>query len=369
MRSYLACSATLLTLLMACGTRNPMNGARSTGGAMTAATATGGTTNPGGTGGSPSQSPDASAARLDSGNSSPGPLATLDGIWSGDVDLVAPGFYGPPVDHLVLSFANGKLRSSRFDKFGQTRTYGDAATEYPLEGHRMVQPGPFVGATQDVTVQESSWTSTAFRLCFHSYDAEGTVSTDFVECVSGTLESVGLRIQYSIKGSLGEAPVDAHASGILTNPSMGNVVRDTLAGSWAGDIEVKSGSQSEPERLVVRFSTDNRLAYFEFGDEIFGHSFGKEPGNYPLTGTAEVAPVDSTFSFVSEVRESSFSTTAFSFRYHVVNRDSTTASTDYVEGLSGTIQNGRLSIHWDFDGMLLVAAFTKTADGTLVAQP
>jgi hypothetical protein len=123
------------------------------------------------------------------------------------------------------------------------------------------------------------------------------------------------------------------------------------------------------DRLVVEFSADDQLTYFQFGDGIFGHCFGTKPGDFPLGGTAVVTGGSSGFSYVSEVREASFAPTVFSFRHHVVNLGSETAATDYIEGLSGTIQNGQLSIHWDFEGLLWIAPFQNSADGVLVAQP
>jgi hypothetical protein len=347
MRGAIARSPVLLCLLSSCVGSQPMDNAGPSNGQ---------TNNP-----SPTSSTGANAAT---------PALALDGIWSGDVDLVAPGFYGPPIDRFVLSFANGKLRSSGFDKLGLPRTYGDAATDFPLAGHRLVQPGGATGFTHDVTVQEATWGATSFRFCFHALSAADTPDTDFVECISGTLDAVGLHVQHSIKGSLYVAQIDAHASGVLTSPAMATAARGVLAGKWAGDVElIRSDTDPAPSRLVVEFSADNQLTYFQFDNGIFGHTFGTQPGDFPLTGTAVVTGGDSANSYISEVRESSFLPTSFAFRHHVVNDGSTTATTDYVEGLSGTIQNGQLAIHWDFQGVLWIAPFTNSADGLLVAQP
>jgi hypothetical protein len=291
------------------------------------------------------------------------------GIWAGDIDLEAPGFYGPPIDRFVVAFANGRLSSFAFDKFAQTQIFGDASASFPLQGSRVVQPQSAGGDTHTVTVLESSWTETSFSL---KYRAVSTGLSDFEESLKGAFDGNRLRVEYAIKGKLRGATVDAHASGtLICNDDVSGRTRQTTPGKWAGDINVVSpGFAGGPiDRFVVSINEDNELAYFQFHTTGWGHQFGTAPGDFPLHGTSLVTGGTTNLSFVSQVEEATFTPTSFSFRHHVVGSGKETPGTDYVETFSGTIVNGQLDITYTMKGTILVAPIDKKAWGTLTAEP
>jgi hypothetical protein len=292
------------------------------------------------------------------------------GIWSGDVDLVAPGYVGPPIDRLVVAFTNGRLSSFAFDKFAQNKRFGETNADFPLQGIRAVKFGPAGRDTVTVTVLESTWDGTSFSIRYRGVVAG---RSDFEESLKGTLvREDQLRIEYAVTGKDGRSTLNAHASGVLVwNDSTSIMTRQTTPGKWAGDINVVSpGFAGAPiDRLVVSINADNELAYFDFHTGLWAHEFGTAPGNFPLHGTALVNRAPSTQSYVSQVEESTFTPSSFSFRHHVVGSGEDTPATDYVETITGSIVKGRLDITYTMKGTILKASIDKKAWGTLTAEP
>lgn len=132
----------------------------------------------------------------------------LAGTWSAPVELVAPGFSGPPVDHMtVVLDGQGKLRSFDFDRFVRHPTFGEGSEDLPLSGN--VTQGVWTSAV-DTAVEP---TDEHFVLRYHATSSE--TFSDFVEGLEGERSARGLRVRYFIKGKLYGSQIDAHAAGTL----------------------------------------------------------------------------------------------------------------------------------------------------------
>ena len=130
--------------------------------------------------------------------------------WSAPVELTAPGFYGPPVDHLtVATDAQGNLQSFSFERFTSwARTFGSDPNDFPLSGSRQVGP-------RTITVDPNTpATPDHFVLRYHVQGA--TVLDDYLEGIDGTRVGTTLVVRYFIQGKLDGAAVDAHAAGVLS---------------------------------------------------------------------------------------------------------------------------------------------------------
>jgi hypothetical protein len=140
----------------------------------------------------------------------PTPVAGQPATWSAPVELTAPGFVGPPVDHLtVTTDGQGQIQSLSYQKFPVSpHTFGGSGN-FPLSG-----TGQESGRT--VTVDMSAPPSPDhFMLRYHvvgEFD-------DYEEGIDGTRAGNGLIVRYFIQGSLEGATIDAHAAGTLVPAS------------------------------------------------------------------------------------------------------------------------------------------------------
>lgn len=126
--------------------------------------------------------------------------------WSAPVELTAPDFYGPPVDHLKVSLdAQGVPLSFAFTRFARKQTFGTGSKDFPLTGESTRESGT-------ITVDDAEApTSEHFVL---RYQVKGQLN-DYVEGIDGTREGDRLVVRYFIKGKLRGATIDAHAAGTL----------------------------------------------------------------------------------------------------------------------------------------------------------
>jgi hypothetical protein len=133
----------------------------------------------------------------------PGQPAT----WSAPVDLSAPGFYGPPVDHLTIATdSEGQIQSLRFEKFPAIpHTFGGGPQDFPLSGTATV-------GGRTITVDMSSPASSDHFLL--QYHVQGDYD-DYEEGIEGTRVGTGLVVGYFIQGTLQGATIAAHAEGTL----------------------------------------------------------------------------------------------------------------------------------------------------------
>jgi hypothetical protein len=100
-------------------------------------------------------------------------------LWSAPVELVAPGFNGPPVDHMTVSLdAQGQLRSFGFERFVRKQvTFGTRSDDLPLSG--VATRGDLMITVDDAVAP----TETHFVLRYHVTGNSGL--TDFIEGLGG----------------------------------------------------------------------------------------------------------------------------------------------------------------------------------------
>jgi hypothetical protein len=133
-------------------------------------------------------------------------------LWSAPVELVAPGFYGPPVDHLTVSLdGRGGLRWFSFDRFARGVSFTGSADE--------LEPGKGTIADEgDVTfdnVVPPTPSHFVIRYTVHSTEK----LNDYTEGLDGTRQGNALIIRYFFSGKLWGAALNAHAAGTLVPAS------------------------------------------------------------------------------------------------------------------------------------------------------
>jgi hypothetical protein len=137
------------------------------------------------------------------------PGAGQPSVWSAPVELTAPGFVGPPVDHLkVVLDAQGQLRSFAFDEFSSgVRTFGSGAEDYPCAG-------TLTRGDLTVTVDEAIAPTPSHFVLRYRVQRPSQMN-DYVEGIDGTREGNTLVVRYFIKGKLYGSEIDARAAGVL----------------------------------------------------------------------------------------------------------------------------------------------------------
>jgi hypothetical protein len=137
------------------------------------------------------------------------PDAGQPATWSAPAELVAPGFYGPPADHMtVATDGTGQIQAMQFERFPVLpRTYGSGASDWPLSGTATV-------GERTITVDLSSLQAPDhFALQYHVKST--SLDDDYEEGIDGTRMGAGLVVRYFIQGSLEGASIEAHAAGTL----------------------------------------------------------------------------------------------------------------------------------------------------------
>jgi hypothetical protein len=147
-------------------------------------------------------------------------------LWSAPVELVAPGFFGPPVDHLTVSLdAAGQLRWFSFQNFVRGVSFTGSSQE--------LQPGKGTIAEEgDVTfdnVEPPTATHFVIRYTVHSEQK----LNDYIEGLDGTRQGETLIIRYFFSGKLWGATLNAHAAGTLV-PASPAPPSETGAGGAGG---------------------------------------------------------------------------------------------------------------------------------------
>jgi hypothetical protein len=147
-------------------------------------------------------------------------------LWSAPVELVAPGFFGPPVDHLTVSLdAAGKIRWFSFQNFVRGVSFTGSSQE--------LEPGKGTIAEEgDVTfdnVEPPTATHFVTRYTVHSDQK----LNDYSEGLDGTRQGETLVIRYFFSGKLWGATLNAHAAGTLV-PASPSPPSETGAGGSGG---------------------------------------------------------------------------------------------------------------------------------------
>jgi hypothetical protein len=135
----------------------------------------------------------------------PGQAAT----WSAPVELTAPGFYGPPVDHLTIGAdAEGQIRSMSYERFAiAARTYGGGPDDFPVSGTATV-------AGRTITVDLTAAPSPDHFVLRYHVQSDSDLD-DYEEGIDGTRIGTGLVVRYFIQGTLEGVAIAAHAAGTL----------------------------------------------------------------------------------------------------------------------------------------------------------
>ncbi len=134
-------------------------------------------------------------------------------LWSAPVEMTAPGFTGPPVDHLTVSLdGSGQLRWFMFKNFVRTVSFTGNTNELPPGNAGTVADQGTV--TYDDVVPA---TPAHFVIRYHAYSTEKL--NDFVEGLDGTRQDDSLIVRYFITGKLWGAAIEGHAAGTLVPAS------------------------------------------------------------------------------------------------------------------------------------------------------
>jgi hypothetical protein len=160
-------------------------------------------------------------------------------LWSAPLELTAPNFYGPPIDHLTVSLdAAGQLRWFYFQNFVRKISLMASADELGPNAFTLADQG---AVTFDDVVPA---TPSHFVQRYHVYsDAK---LNDYTEGLDGTREGDALVVRYFISGKLWGAAIDAHAAGTLvpaSNLPTGGVsgAGGTLGGGGQGGAAIGMG--------------------------------------------------------------------------------------------------------------------------------
>ena len=150
-------------------------------------------------------------------------------LWSAPVELVAPGFFGPPVDHLTVSLdAAGRIRWFSFQNFVRGVSFTGSSQE--------LEPGKGTIAEEgDVAfdnVEPPTATHFVTRYTVHSEQK----LNDYSEGLDGTRQGETLVIRYFFSGKLWGATLNAHAAGTLVPASP-----SPPAGTGAGGVGGSGG--------------------------------------------------------------------------------------------------------------------------------
>ena len=129
--------------------------------------------------------------------------------WSAPVELVAPGFVGPPVDHLALSLdGTGQIRWFSFQSFARRVSFTGSTQDLPAGGTMLTDEGT---VSFDNVVPP---TRAHVVIRYHVLSNDNL--NDFTEGLDSTRQGDSVVVRYFISGTLRGAAIDARAAGSLT---------------------------------------------------------------------------------------------------------------------------------------------------------
>jgi len=133
-------------------------------------------------------------------------------LWSAPVELSAPGFFGPPVDHLTVSVdGNGQLRWFAFQNFVRQVSFTGNTQE--------MEPGAVSIADEGVVTFDDVVPATAAHFVIRYHAQSDSKLNDYTEGLDGTRQGDALVVRYFISGKLWGAAIDGHAAGTLVPAS------------------------------------------------------------------------------------------------------------------------------------------------------
>jgi hypothetical protein len=289
------------------------------------------------------------------------PTARRTFFW-GTIDVTAPGFVGPPRDEMTIVAGqdNSLLYLSWKTLPMLPKTFGDAASDFPLSGSRAVDLRPDINLDYNATaVDAPAPTASHFLLREHVVSVQG--QCDYVEATEGNQAGAGWSVVYSDDGKLYGATIAAHAQGTLfpgdpnaASPAAGQ------ASFWSAPVELTMpGFYGPPvDHLTVALDGTGHLRWFAFQNFVRRVSF---IGNTPELQPGAVTIADEgvvTFDSVVPATQDHFV-----IRYHA---QSDSKQNDYTEGLDGTRQGDSLVVRYFISGKLWGANIDGHAAGTLV---
>jgi len=140
------------------------------------------------------------------------PVAGQPSLWSAPVELTAPGFSGPPVDHLTVALdGSGQIRWFSFDRLMRQVSFSSTTDGMPAGGITLASEG---SVTFDNVVPATA-THFVTRYQVHSTDKQH----DYTEGLDGTRQGDTLTLRYFISGKWWGATIDGHAAGTLVPAS------------------------------------------------------------------------------------------------------------------------------------------------------
>jgi hypothetical protein len=281
----------------------------------------------------------------------------LTGIWYGAVELEAPGWYGPPIDHLTVALDDSGPRSFVFQTFGQNAfVIGDEVTTPALDNGRKLP------------VEVNAVSDTDFELRYAAtVPAEGVA---YVESLTGELRDGKLAIEYFISGALSSvSSIEGKASGLLYRVGNERPPQAALSGIWYGLVSLSAPGFAGPpvDQLTISFDAEGRPQHVRF--EVFTVlplSFGEGDHAFPFSGTRWVRPPDTSWSFDAEVLDSSFTASSFELELDILSHDDTTPLTDVRVTLAGELGELGLDVSYSMVGILQSTPIEAQAQGILV---
>jgi hypothetical protein len=151
--------------------------------------------------------------------------------WSAPVELVAPGFVGPPVDHLTLALdGTGRIQWFAFQSFVRQVSFTGSTQDLPSGGTMLADEG---------TVSFDSVVSPSLAHVVIRYRVLSNDNlNDFTEGLDSTRKGDSVVVRYFIAGTLRGAAIDAHAAGSLTPVSISAIDAGAVSdGASSGRID------------------------------------------------------------------------------------------------------------------------------------
>jgi hypothetical protein len=281
----------------------------------------------------------------------------LTGIWYGAVELEAPGWWAPPIDHLTLALDGSGLRSFVFQQFSRSGMVTGAEITAPAIENGGVFP-----------VEANTSSATAFDLGYTArVESEGV---DYVESVKGELQGDLLAVEYSINGALSSvSSIEGRAFGLLHRVGAVRPPSSALPGIWYGLVALSApGFVGPPEdQLSISFDAQGRLRNLRFEVfSVFPLTFGDSESDFPLTGARLVRPRETTASYDAEVQQSSFTASSFAIALEIRNHDDTSATTDIAVSITGALGEQGLDVSYSMVGIVYTAPVDAHAEGLLL---
>jgi hypothetical protein len=278
-------------------------------------------------------------------------------LFWGTLDVTAPGFAGPPRDELTLALdADNLPRYLSWNTLPSfTKTFGDAADEFPLSGTKRVTPSNSSAVFEATVLDAAPATSDHFLLRTQLVSEDGL--SNYVEQVEGWANAGGWDVHYTEQGAYFGASLDAEGVGFVATGDQGTPISNV----WSAPVEVVSpGFPGAPiDHMTVSLADTGQLRSFGFERFVRPNvTFGFGPDDLPVSGS--VIRGDLTVTVDPAVAPNDGH---FVLRYHVAQPS---RLNDFVEGIEGTRVGDTREVRYFISGTLFGASIEAHASGTLL---